>query len=112
MLLTNEQAPSLSLAYDAMDRPVSRNADAFGYNARGEVVSATVGTNSTSYAYDGIGNRLTSVARSARVPTRRTRSTKYAFAGTDVPDYDDWNLLYERSERPSEGAAELAYFPD
>ncbi len=24
--------------------------------------------------------------------------------------YDDWNLIYERSERPSEGSAELAFF--
>jgi RHS repeat-associated protein len=42
---------------------VSRNADAFGYNARGEVVSATIAGGSPSpataaYAYDGIGNLL------------------------------------------------------
>ena len=52
---------TLDYAYDALGRPVTRNADAFGYNARSEVVSATVVGGSpspatASYGYDDIGN--------------------------------------------------------
>lgn len=50
---------------------------------------------------------------------RRTRRAEYQRNGaawdlleTRTFVYDDWDLIYERSERPSEGAAELAYFPD
>ena len=51
---------SRAYAYDALSRPVSRNADTFGYNARGEVVSSHGGTKNTeeTYAYDHIGNAV------------------------------------------------------
>ena len=51
---------SLAYVYDALSRPVSRNADTFGYNARGEVVSSHGGTKNTeeTYAYDHIGNAV------------------------------------------------------
>ena len=42
--------------YDAEGRVLSRNADAFSYNARGEVTGATLGGQVDSYAYDQIGN--------------------------------------------------------
>ena len=45
-----------SYAYDALGRPISRNADAFGYNSRNEVVSASIGANLYAHSYDGIGN--------------------------------------------------------
>ncbi len=53
-------ASSLDYAYDALSRPVSRNADTFGYNARGEVVSSHGGAENTegTYAYDHIGNAV------------------------------------------------------
>ncbi|MGN0845531.1 MAG: RHS repeat domain-containing protein, partial [Kiritimatiellia bacterium] len=47
---------SLNYAYDALNRPVSRNADTFGYNDRSEVISAYVAGESDSYGYDEIGN--------------------------------------------------------
>ena len=47
---------TLEYSYDALSRPVSRNADTFGYNARSEVSSANIGGNSETYEYDGIGN--------------------------------------------------------
>ena len=47
-------------SFDVLNRPVSRNADAFAYNARGEVADAAMGTNVASYVYDGIGNAMTS----------------------------------------------------
>ena len=43
--------------HDACARTVRRNADVFGYNARGEVTAATVAGVADAYAYDGIGNR-------------------------------------------------------
>ena len=50
----------LAYAYDALARPVTRNADTFAYNTRGEVVSSHGGTKSTeeTYAYDHIGNAV------------------------------------------------------
>ena len=48
---------SLSYAFDLIGRPVSRNADAFAYNARGEVTNATIAADTWNYAYDYIGNR-------------------------------------------------------
>mgnify|MGYP004637196103 CR=1 FL=1 len=49
---------SLAYAYDALSRPISRNADTFAYNVRGEVVSATVGGNGEAHSYDHIGNAV------------------------------------------------------
>ena len=54
---------TLAYTYDALSRPVSRNADTFGYNERGEVVSSR-GVTEDGYAYDEIGNLLHSVANS------------------------------------------------
>ena len=48
----------LEYSYDALQRPVVRNSDSFGYNARGEVSSATIGGRSESHSYDGIGNAI------------------------------------------------------
>ena len=58
---------TLEYAYDALGRPVSRNADTFAYNARGEVVTATITGGSPSpataeYGYDGIGNSTNWIA--------------------------------------------------
>ena len=33
---------SIAYSYDALGRPVARNNDAFGYNERGEVASASI----------------------------------------------------------------------
>ena len=51
---------SLSYAYDALSRPVSRNNDTFAYNARGEVMSSRGDAENTgeAYAYDHIGNAV------------------------------------------------------
>ncbi len=47
---------SLAYTYDALNRPTTRNTDAFGYNERSEVISAFVTGNSSEYGYDEIGN--------------------------------------------------------
>ena len=49
---------SFSYLYDAASRPVRRNDDTFGYDARSELVEATVGTNHIEHAYDYSGNQL------------------------------------------------------
>ena len=49
-------AETFNYAFDALGRPVSRNDDAFGYNARSEVTSETYTGRSGSYSYDEIGN--------------------------------------------------------
>ena len=51
----------LDCAHDALGRPVSRNADSFAYNARGEVAAVTAVSGlpspvAATYAYDLIGN--------------------------------------------------------
>ena len=43
-------------AYNALGRPVGRNADTFGYNDRGEVTNATIAGENAVYGYDEIGN--------------------------------------------------------
>ncbi len=49
---------TLEYSYDALLRPISRNTDTFGYNARSEVCSANIGGNSETHEYDFIGNPL------------------------------------------------------
>ena len=43
-------------AHDAEGRVTGRNSDAFAYNERGEIVSASFSDRSDAYAYDQIGN--------------------------------------------------------
>ena len=47
-------------AYNALGRPVSRDGDDFGYNARSEVAWTTIGNIDAEYAYDPAGNRTVS----------------------------------------------------
>lgn len=47
---------TLEYSYDALFRPISRNTDTFGYNARSEVSSANIGGNHEAHEYDAIGN--------------------------------------------------------
>lgn len=54
--VANSAGGNFAYTYDAISRPVTRNDDAFGYNARSEVTSATIGGISSVYGYDEIGN--------------------------------------------------------
>jgi RHS repeat-associated protein len=48
----------LSASYDAQDRLTSYGSNTYSYTANGELLSKTVGTQTTSYQYDAIGNLL------------------------------------------------------
>jgi RHS repeat-associated protein len=84
--------------FDALDRLAARNADAFGYNARSEVVSATVASNEYAYAYDHIGNHTTSSVNSATTAYTANALNQYTSLSNLVqscnPVHDlDGNLL-------------------
>ena len=62
-LLTSISSPAngvnidgFTYVYDALNRPISRNADSFAYNVRSEVIGATVSGVASVYGYDEIGN--------------------------------------------------------
>ena len=76
---------SLAYAYDALSRPISRNADTFAYNVRGEVVSATVGGNGEAHSYDHIGNAV--LAASGGVTNAYTANSlnQYTQVGRAAP---------------------------
>ena len=54
----NVVVESFAYAFDALNRPISRNADTFGYNDRSEVTNAIVSGQTEFHAYDEIGNSL------------------------------------------------------
>ena len=58
------QVDTLSYGYDALNRPVSRNSDVFGYNERSEVTGAIVSNIAAEYGYDEIGNSTSFTANS------------------------------------------------
>ncbi len=87
--IANSVGGNLVYSYDALSRPVSRNADAFDYNERSEVSAALVAGNSAEYDYDYIGNETSWTANCLN---------QY----TEFPHDDDGNLL-------SDGVFSFAY---
>ena len=55
-VVNGNNVEGLAYSFDAASRPITRNGDTFGYNARSEVVVATIGGNSETHEYDNIGN--------------------------------------------------------
>lgn len=49
---------STAYAFDASGFMTGRGADTFDYSARGELLQATVGGNTVTYSYDGLGRRV------------------------------------------------------
>ena len=120
--------------YDALARPVTRTTarkgtirnDAFTYNSRSELASATLGANGYGYGYDNIGNRktaqeladeLTYASNNLNQYTSITRSTLNSSPSTleepFVPAYDAngnqtlvktatglWTVQYDANNRP------------
>ena len=65
-------------SYDSMGRPSARNNDVFGYNARGEIVSATIGGQFETHVYNDIGTHVTSTDPSANTAYASNARNQYA----------------------------------
>ena len=110
---------TLSYAYDALNRPISRNADIFGYNELEEVIFSRRGAENAeeSYAYDDIGNLLTSAfsigITNAYTSNNRNqysaiqgistlyaplRETSYDLDG-NMTRYGEWTYTYDSGNR-------------
>ncbi len=93
-LLSTNGSGSVVYAPDALNQ----YADAVGYNARTEVVSATVTSNEYAYAYDYIGNHTASSVNSATTTYTANALNQYTAISNLVqscnPVYDlDGNML-------------------
>ena len=95
---------SIAYSYDALGRPVARNNDAFGYNDRSEVTSASLmgwspSPSTASYGYDDIGNLLVSSFNAATNAYTANSLNQYTSILCDSvtlcePTYDtDGNML-------------------
>ncbi|MBO4288391.1 MAG: RHS repeat-associated core domain-containing protein [Kiritimatiellae bacterium] len=86
---------TFAYAYDILGRPVSRNGDTFGYNFRGEVVSADISGTSRTYGYDGIGNSTSYTANNLNQYTEFSYDAdgNLIFDGTRTFTYDAANRL-------------------
>ena len=108
-----DSGSSFDYTYDALKRPVARNLDAFGYNARSEVSWARYGTNTLTdiYDYDLIGNftsnRLggawTQFAANelneyATITDTVTRTLAYDFDGNLITN-GGWSYGYDSENR-------------
>ena len=93
------EAENLAYAYDALNRPVSRNADTFGYNERWEVVFSRRGADSAEnvYEYDDIGNLLlfsdNTITNTCTANSRNQYSSIQYFIRTQL------NLVVARAEQ-------------
>ncbi|MBP3302927.1 MAG: hypothetical protein J6L64_07345, partial [Opitutales bacterium] len=81
--------------YDALGRPLTRSTsrngttqnDTFGYNARSELTSATLGSDSYAYAFDHIGNRATEA-----VAIANSESQISNYSANNLNQYTDISL--------------------
>ena len=125
---------SLDYAYDALSRPVSRNGDAFGYNARGEVVFSRGDAENAeeAYAYDHIGNAVLAASGSVTNACAANALNQYASIlrasvspCETIPQYDadgnltgcgPWAFSYDAANRlvtvSSNGVALVTNFYD
>jgi RHS repeat-associated protein len=104
-VITNSVTPILhspfsilhSYSYDALGRPVSRNGDDFGYNARSEVAWTTIGGVDAEYVYDPAGNRTNTVWDNAATVYAANGLNQYGTVTsggvTDNYTYNRWGAL-------------------
>ena len=74
----------VAYSYDALSRPISRNADVFSYNVRGELASATIGGSHEDHAYDLIGNSTLATFDSATNTYVANCINQYVSAAGDI----------------------------
>ena len=89
---------SVGYAYDALGRPVGRNADTFGYNERGEVTNATIAGRTELHAYDEIGNSTGWAANSLNQYAQFAYDPDGNLLSDGVRTFasDGWDLVEER----------------
>ncbi len=90
----------LVYSYDGEGRVTGRNSDAFLYNMRNEVTSATIENKAYLYAYDGIGNFISNSRDGATTSFIANQLNQYASInqtnGTLALTYDaDGNLTFD-----------------
>ena len=112
--------------YDALGRPTDRqtsypqkgqgHADAFGYNDRSELTSATLDGAPYTYAYDNIGNRITAQEAAEEITYTANELNQYTDITTNgdlfEPEYDEdgnqtkvktatgvWHVTYNAENR-------------
>ena len=112
-------------AWDCCHKVSENRSDVYGYNLRGELVSATKNTEDTEYAYtyDDIGNRLTSLDLGTNRTYTANNFNQYTLVGRGdptapeeefVPQFDDdgnqtliktstgiWSVTYNGENRPT-----------
>ena len=105
----------LTYSYDALQRPVLRNNDTFGYNSRGEVAFSRGDAKNAEYSYDHIGNLMSdfsvsitnvytannlnqyaSILRSSATP--REINPQYDLDG-NMTQHGDWSYIYDSACR-------------
>ena len=69
-------ANSFAYSFDAIGRPVRRNADTFSYNARGALCAETVDGHVGTHVYDLAGNLVTDIWVSATISVWNSRCEK------------------------------------
>ena len=91
---------------DAAGRRISRidtfdgtmTTKVFGYNLRSELTSAQMGANSYEYAYDPIGNRLSSTHNDTTNTYTANELNQYTAIDGAAPTYDaDGNMIFDGS---------------
>ena len=91
--------------HDLLGRRISKNAEAYGYNIRDELISA----DALAYTYDDMGNRITAEGRAYTV----NALNQYMAIDDFVPEYDadgnqtrvltttgEWQVEYNAENRP------------
>ena len=85
---------NLPYSYDALNRPITRNNDSFGYNARSEVTEAHVSGVPSAYGYDEIGNSTNWTANCVNQYTEFTHD-----ADGNMTQCGDWAYTYDAANR-------------
>ena len=97
---------SRTYSYDVLGQPITRNADHFAYNSKGEITNATIGAHSIAHAYDQAGNHVEHVMNAA-TNCYTQNSLNQTLAGTG---HDNVNFTYTPDgELASDGRWNHAY---
>ena len=91
-----DSGSSFDYTYDALGRPVTRNLDEFGYNARGEVAWARYGNNpcADEYFYDPIGNFTSNYVHGSWIRFKANELNEYITTESDGTS-QDWPFAYD-----------------